>query len=122
VTWPHRTGHQAQCCAAKSAGRLRVRHDVTGQTEPDALTVDLSARPHAFHDFLAGVAAFGVADVAVLQSCLVRDLFLAEVVAEPRRALCQSQPTERGVACWPAAVPASSIQKNLPKLGQLFDR
>src|SRR5260370_26566035 len=52
-----------------------VRHNLAGKSQPDTLAVDLAAGAHALDDFLARVAAFGIADVAVLQTGLVRDLF-----------------------------------------------
>src|SRR6266704_3920678 len=69
--------------AVESERRGCFRHNVAGKSEPHALTVDLAARTHALHDFLTRVTALGVADVAVLQSRLVGDLFFAEIVAEP---------------------------------------
>ncbi len=53
------------------------------EAERDAAAVDLAAGADAFDDFLAGVAAFGVADVGVFEAGFVGDLFFAEVVAEP---------------------------------------
>ena len=55
--------------------------------EVDALAVDLAAGANALDNFLAGVAAFGVADVGVLQARFVRDLFLSEIITKPRDAL-----------------------------------
>src|SRR5258706_187561 len=73
--------------AVEGEERIRFGHGVAGKSQLDALAVDLAARAHALDDFLAGVAAFGVTDVAVLQARLVGDLFFAEVVAEPGDAL-----------------------------------
>src|SRR5258708_37193805 len=85
-----------------------LRHNLAGKSQPDTLAVDLAAGAHALDDFLAGVAAFGVADVAVLQTGLVGDLFFAEVVAKPRDALRGTGPAQRPVSDPPPPVPARS--------------
>src|ERR1700687_3677457 len=113
-------GDVADVFSVESQERFRFGHGVAGKSEPHALTVYLAARPHALHDFLARVAAFGVADVAVLQAGFVRDLFFAEVIAKPRHALSETGRAQRRVAHRRAFVPTSRIRKNLPKLRQLF--
>src|SRR5258708_155913 len=80
---PRRTRDVPDFFAVESEERIRFGHGVAGKSQLDALAVDLAARAHALDDFLAGVAAFGVTDVAVLQARLVGGLFFAEVVAEP---------------------------------------
>src|SRR6266851_845682 len=106
--------------AVEREGRFRLGDNIAGKGEADALAVDLATGADARDDFLAGVAAFGVADVAVLQAGFVGDLFFAEVVAEPGDALSEAGGAQGGVAHRAATVPASRIRKNLPKLGQFF--
>src|SRR6266851_7873337 len=113
-------GNVADFFSVESQERFRFGDDVAGKSEADALAVYLAAGAHALDDLLAGVAAFGVADVAVLQSGFVGDLFFAEVVAEPGDALSEAGGAQGGVAHRAATVPASRIRKNLPKLGQFF--
>src|SRR5436309_9213755 len=101
--------------AVESEERVWLGHGVAGEEEFDAATVDLAAGAHALDDFLPGVAAFGVADVGVLQTGFVRDLFFAEVVAEPGDALSEAGRAQRGVSHGPAAVLSRRIRENLPK-------
>src|SRR5260370_5243279 len=96
------------------------RHNLAGKSQPDTLAVDLAAGAHALDDFLAGVAAFGIADVAVLQTGLVRDLFFAEVTPEPRNALREAGGAQRRVTDRAAAVLARGFRKNLSKGRQVF--
>src|SRR5258708_17835672 len=96
------------------------RHNLAGKSQPDTLAVDLAAGAHALDDFLAGVAAFGIADVAVLQTGLVRGLFFAEVLPQPRNALVQAGGAQRRVTDRPPAVLARGFRKDLPKGRQVF--
>jgi hydroxyacylglutathione hydrolase len=100
-------------------GRFRLGHGVAGEEQFHASAVDLSTRAHPLDDFLPGVAALGVADVAVLQSGFVGDLFFAEVIAKPRHALGEPRPAQRRVSHRPAAVLSRRLRKNLPKPRQL---
>ena|ERR1700680_4409974 len=72
----------------RRAGRRRLRRIVF---ESDTHAIDLAAGAHAFDDFLAGVAAFGVADMGVLQAGFVGNLLFAEVVAVPGDALLKAR-------------------------------
>src|SRR6266852_5768075 len=90
VPGPCRSRHVAHFFSVESQERFRFGDDVAGKSQPHALAVDLAAGAHALDNFLAGVAAFGVADVSVLQAGFVGDLFFAEVIAEPRHALSEA--------------------------------
>src|SRR5258708_4691188 len=114
------SGDVADFFSVESQERFRFGDDIPGKSQPHALAVDLAAGAHALDDLLAGVAAFGVADVGVLQAGLVRDLFFAEVVAEPRHALSQAGCAQRRVSHGAAAVLPRRFRKNLPKLRQFF--
>ena len=83
----------------------------------DAGAIDLAAGADAFDDFLSGVAALGIADVRVLQACFVRNLFLAEIVAEPGNALFETKCVEGGVTGGTAAVGACGVLQRLPECG-----
>src|SRR5882724_11410247 len=117
---PRRSRDVANFFAVLSQQRVRPGDYISGKNELNALAVDLPAGAYALDDLLAGVAAFGVADVAVLQAGFVGDLFFAEVVAEPRHALSEASGAKRRVTHRRAFVPASRIRKNLPELRQLF--
>jgi len=117
---PRGAGDVADFFAILCDERVRCRDYIAGKNKLNALAVHLAAGAHSLDDFLAGVAAFGVTDVAVLQSGFVGDLFFAEVVPEPRNALSEARGTQRGVAHRRAFVPADRIQKNLPELGKFL--
>src|SRR5712664_32253 len=110
----------AHVFSVESQERFRFGDDVAGKSEPHALAVDLAAGAHALDDLLAGVAAFGVTDVGVLQAGFVGDLFFAEVIAEPRHALSEAGGAQRPVSHRAAAVLPRRLRKNLPKLRQFF--
>src|SRR5205814_685438 len=96
-------------CAVQSQRRSCFRHNLARKRQPHALTVYLAARAHALHDLLSGIAAFGVADVAVLQSRFVGELFFSEVIAKPRHALSEPDCAQCRVSRRPAAVRARLI-------------
>src|SRR6266850_642668 len=115
-----RARHESNFFAIHHQRRARVRYGLAGEHQSHSLPVHLPARTHALHDLLSCVAAFRVTDMAVLQSRFVRDLFLAEVVSEPRHALRQPQTAQRRVTHRPATVFPRSIQQNLPKRRKFF--
>src|SRR6266446_4734755 len=115
-----RSRHVADFFAVHGQNRSRLRHRVAGKGQFNALPVHLSARAHPLHDFLSRVAALGIADVAVLQSRLVRNLLFSEVVAKPRRAQRQPLRTQRRVAHRPAPLSSRGFQQNPPKFRELL--
>src|SRR4029077_4678147 len=92
---------------------------LSGETQADAAAVDLAAGANALHDFLAGVTALGVADVAVLQGGFVRNLVFAEVIAEPGDALLEAKRAERGVANRTTCRSLGFFLKRLPQRRQV---
>src|SRR4029077_2766202 len=87
----------------------------TGETQADAAAVHLAAGAHALDDFLAGVTALGIADVAVFQRGFVRDLPFAEVIAKPRDPLLEAKGAERGVADGATSRGLGFFLKRLPQ-------
>src|SRR6266446_586749 len=94
------------------ARRGRLRRVVF---ESDADAIDLATGAHTFDNFLAGVAAFRVADVGVLQAGFVRDLLFAVVVGEPGSAKFEPKSAESLIAGGHAAVFARGLEKDLPE-------
>ena len=88
---------------------------VSAVFQRDADAIHLAAGAHAFDDFLAGVAALGVADVGILQTRFVGNLLFAEVVAVPGNALLEARGAECLVAGGAAAVFARGFEKNVPE-------
>src|SRR5258707_3052967 len=84
-------GDVADFFAVQSKRGACFRHNVAGKGQPDTLAVDLATGAHTFDDFLAGVATLGVADVSILPTGFVGDLFFAEVVAGPPDALSEAR-------------------------------
>src|SRR5690242_13288445 len=78
--------------------RAGLGNHIAGEQQSNAAAIHMAARTHALHDFLSSVAALGVADVAVFQPCFVRNLSLAEVVAEPRHSLREALAAQCGIA------------------------
>src|SRR5713226_8732008 len=113
------SGDVADVFAVQRQRRIRLGHRIAGEEQFDAAAVYLAAGADALDNLLAGVAAFGVADVAVLQAGFVRDLFFAEVIAEPWDALGEPQSAQRCVAHGPATMPSRRFRKNLPKVRQV---
>src|ERR1700674_206691 len=117
---PRRARHVANFFAVQRQRRPRLWHSVAGKNQLHALTVHLPARTHSLHNLLPGVAALRKADMAVLQSRLVRNLLFAEVISEPRHALRQPQRAQRHVAHRPAAKLSHRLEQNLPDLRHLI--
>src|SRR5215469_5494215 len=90
---------------------------VTGKEQVDTAPVDVAARTHTLHDFLACVAALDVADVAVLEARFVRNLFFAKVVAEPWSALREPLRAQRRVTCGATAMLAHRFKQGQPERG-----
>jgi hypothetical protein len=90
------------------------------EAKSDAAAVDLAAGTDAFDDFLAGVAAFRVTDVGVFEAGFVRDLFVAEVVAEPWDGLFEAESVEGFVADRAAADGARFFGEEIPELFDVF--
>jgi hydroxyacylglutathione hydrolase len=113
-------GDVAGFFSANGQNLARRRRRWTAENKIDAAAVHLAARTHALDDFLAGVAALGVADVRVLQAGFVRDLLFAEVVAEPRNALLEPRCAKRGIAHRAAACSECLFQQEVPDLRQMW--
>ena len=90
------------------------------EAERDAAAVYLAAGADAFDDFLAGVAAFGVADVGVFQAGFVGNLFVAEVVAEPGDGLFEAKGVEGDVADGAAADGSRFFCEKIPERLDVF--
>src|SRR5262249_51915226 len=70
---------------------------------------------HTFDDLLTGVAAFGVADVRVLQARFVGNLLLTEIVTEPRHAQGQAARAHGRVPHRATAILPCGFGKNRPE-------
>src|ERR1700720_4932510 len=70
----------ANFSAAQRQRRPWLGYHDAGEEQSGPLPVHLPTGSHALHNFLPGVAALRIADMAILQSGLVRDLLLAEVI------------------------------------------
>src|SRR5260370_26873212 len=114
VPGPRRARDVAHFFAAQRKERVRLGHGVAGEEQLDAVAVYLAARAHALDDLLSCVAAFGVADVAVLQTRFVRNLFFAEIVAEPRHALSEAGGAQGRVPPLAPFVPSQRIRQKPP--------
>src|SRR5580698_701037 len=107
-------GVRGENCAG--GGRLACLREA----ERDAAAVYLAAGADALDDFLAGVAAFRVADVGVFETGFVGDLFIAEVVAEPGNLLFEAEGVEGFVADGAAARGPRFFCDKIPELFDVF--
>src|SRR2546428_612454 len=84
----------------------RPSGDLLGTVNPQSNTfsVHMPSRPHALHNFLPGVTAFGIADMCVLQARFMGNLLLVEVVAKPGDPRLEPQDIQGLVANRPAAL------------------
>src|SRR5438552_3809586 len=116
------TRRDADCCMMPVSLRINLSAGSSRQSPSSKCSVSIhgfpywlaSYRAHTFDNFLAGVAAFGIADVRVLQTGFVRNLFIAKIVAKPGNALFQSQSVQCLVAYCATVGVFSFCAKRLP--------
>src|SRR5271169_2823877 len=129
ISHPNRVGQEGGNSRARDrthffsfhAERLARRRNARAiKNKIDPPPVDLTARAHAFDNFLPCVATLRVADVALFQPCFVGNLLFAEVVPKPRHALRKPLRAHRRIAHWTTAAVLYTFRKNLPKTRQFF--
>src|SRR5262249_10192798 len=87
IGWRARASDLADlfACESQKGTGFGRRGTVKGQLH--APPIHLATGAHPLHDLLPGVATLGIADVRVFQPRFMRNLLVAEVVAEPGNAL-----------------------------------
>jgi hypothetical protein len=98
------------------------RSRFAGEGEQHAAAIYVAARADAFHNLLAGVAAFCETNVCGFERGFVRDYGVVEIAGEPGDAGFEAQRVERGHPDGGAMCGMDPGAHALPKQAEMFSR